>query len=43
MSQKEQYNNINNDKIDRLFNYIICKENEFTEEFLNLKYNEIIL
>lgn len=48
MSQKGQYNNIsnnniNNDKIDRLFNYIINKENEIPEEFLGVEYNEIIV
>ena len=48
MSQKGQYNNIsinniNNDKIDRLFNYIIDKENEIPKEFLDVEYNEIIV
>ena len=48
MSQKGQYNNIidnsiSNNKIDRLFNYIIDKEKEVPEEFLNLEYNEIIV
>ena len=48
MSQKGQYNNIidnniNNNKIDRLFNYIIDKEKEFPEEFINVEYNEIIV
>lgn len=48
MSQKGQYNNIsinniNNDKIDRLFNYIINKENEIPKEFLDVEYNEIIV
>lgn len=48
MSQKGQYNNIsinniNNYKIDRLFNYIIRKEKEIPEEFSNLDYNEIII
>lgn len=35
-------NNINNNKIDRLFNYIINKENEKTEEFKDIKYDDII-
>ncbi len=48
MSPKGQYNNIidnniNNNKIDRLFNYIIDKEKEFPEEFINVEYNEIIV
>ena len=48
MSQKGQYNNIidnniNNNKIDRLFNYIINKESKIPEEFINLEYNEIII
>ena len=48
MSQKGQYNNIienniNNNKIDRLFNYIIDKEKEIPEEFINVEYNEIIV
>lgn len=50
MSQKGQYNNIidnniNNKKIDRLFNYIIDKdkEKEIPEEFINVEYNEIIV
>lgn len=48
MSQKGQYNNIsnnniNNDKIDRLFNYIIDKENEVPEEFSDVEYSEIIV
>lgn len=48
MSQKGQYNNvidnnINNNKIDRLFNYIIYKEKEIPEEFINGEYNEIIV
>lgn len=48
MSQKGQYNNIsinniNNDKIDRLFNYIIDKENEIPKEFLDVEYDEIII
>ena len=48
MSQKGQYNNIsinniNNDKIDRLFNYIIDKDNEIPKEFLDVEYNEIIV
>lgn len=48
MSPKGQYNNIidnsiSNNKIDRLFNYIIDKEKEVPEEFLNLEYNEIIV
>lgn len=52
MSPKGQYNNIidnnisnniSNNKIDRLFNYIIDKENEVPEEFSNLEYNEIIV
>ena len=48
MSQKGQYNNINNniinkDKIDRLFNYIIDKEKEIPKEFENVEYNEIIV
>ena len=38
-------NNINNKKIDRLFNYIIDKdkEKEIPEEFINVEYNEIIV
>ena len=50
MSQKGQYNNIidnniSNNKIDRLFNYIIDKdkEKEIPEEFINVEYNEIIV
>ena len=48
MLQKGQYNNIidntiNNNKIDRLFNYILNKENEFPEEFINVEYGEIII
>lgn len=48
MSQKGQYNNIsinniNKDKIDRLFNYIIDRKNEIPEEFANLEYNDIIV
>lgn len=48
MSSKGQYNNIidnniNNKKIDRLFNYIIDKEKEIPEEFINVEYNEIIV
>ena len=48
MSQKGQYNNIidnniSNNKIDRLFNYIIDKEKEVPEEFSNMEYNEIIV
>ena len=48
MSPKGQYNNINNniinkDKIDRLFNYIIDKEKEIPKEFENVEYNEIIV
>lgn len=48
MSQKGQYNNIidnniNNNKIDRLFNYIIDKENEFPKEFEDVDFNEIII
>ena len=34
-------NNINN-KIDRLFNYIIDKENEIPNEFIDVEYDEII-
>lgn len=41
MSPKGQYNNININKIDRLFNYIIDKENEIPEEFKKLNYDEI--
>lgn len=48
MSQKGQYNNIsinniNKEKIDRLFNYIIDRKNEIPEEFANLEYNDIIV
>lgn len=47
MSQKGQYNNIIdnniNNKIDRLFNYIIDKEKEIPEEFINVEHNEIIV
>ena len=47
MSQKGQYNNIIdnniNNKIDRLFNYIIYKENDIPEEFIDVEYNEIIV
>lgn len=48
MSQKGQYNNIidnniNNNKIDRLFNYIIDKEKEIPNEFINVEYDEIII
>lgn len=47
MSQKGQYNNIIdnniNNKIDRLFNYIIDKEKEIPEEFIDVEYNEIIV
>jgi hypothetical protein len=47
MSQKGQYNNIIdnniNNKIDRLFNYIIDKEKEIPKEFLDVEYNEIIV
>ncbi len=46
MSQKGQYNNIIdnniNNKIDRLFNYIIDKENEIPNEFIDVEYDEII-
>lgn len=47
MSQKGQYNNISNNninsyKIDRLFNYIIDRNNKIPEEFSDLDYNEII-
>ncbi len=46
MSQKGQYNNIidnniNKEKIDRLFNYIIDKEKEIPKEFINVDFNEI--
>lgn len=44
MSQKGQYNNIiDNNKIDRLFNYILDNEKEVPEEFINVEYNEIIV
>lgn len=48
MSQKGQYNNIidnniNNNKIDRLFNYIIDKEKEIPNEFKDVDFNEIII
>ena len=47
MSQKGQYNNITdnniNNKIDRLFNYILDNEKEVPEEFINVEYNEIIV
>lgn len=41
MSQKGQDNNISINKIDRLFNYIINKENEFPAEFEKVDFNEI--
>lgn len=41
MSQKRQYNIINNNMIDRLFNYIINKESEFPKEFSKVDFNEI--
>lgn len=46
MSPKGQYNNIidnniNKEKIDRLFNYIIDKEKEIPKEFINVDFNEI--
>ncbi len=46
MSPKGQYNNIidnniNKEKIDRLFNYIIDKEKEIPKEFVNVDLNEI--
>lgn len=48
MSQIGQYNNIidnniNNYKIDRLFNYILNKENEIPNEFIDVEYDEIII
>lgn len=47
MSQKGQYNNIIdnniNNKIDRLFYYILDEEKEIPEEFINVEYNEIIV
>lgn len=48
MSQKGQYNNIidnniNNNKIDRLFNYILNEEKEIPKEFIDVDYNEIIV
>lgn len=48
ISQKGQYNNIidnniNNYKIDRLFNYIIDKENEIPNEFIDVEYDEIVI
>lgn len=48
MSRKGQYNNIsinniNKDKIDRLFNYIIDKEKEIPKEFIDVEYDEIIV
>lgn len=48
MSPKGQYNNIidnniNNYKIDRLFNYIIDKENEIPNEFIDVEYDEIVI
>lgn len=47
MSQKGQYNNIIdnniNNKIDRLFNYILNKENEIPKEFEDVEYDEIII
>lgn len=47
MSQKGQYNNIIdnniNNKIDRLFNYILNEEKEVPKEFINVEYNEIIV
>jgi len=48
MSQKGQYNNIidnniNNNKIDRLFNYILDEEKEIPKEFIDVDYNEIIV
>ena len=42
MFQKGQYNIISNNKIDRLFCYIIDKEKKIPEEFVNVEYNEII-
>jgi len=41
MSQKGQYNNISINKIDRLFNYIIKKEQQIPEEFLKIDSEEI--
>lgn len=46
MSPKGQYNNIidnniNKEKIDRFFNYIIDKEKEIPKEFVNVDLNEI--
>jgi len=47
MLQKRQYNNIIdnniNNKIDRLFNYILSKENEIPKEFEDVEYDEIII
>lgn len=48
MSPKGQYNNIidnniNNNKIDRLFNYILDEEKEIPKEFIDVDYNEIIV
>ena len=47
MSQKGQYNNIinnniNNKKIDRLFNYIMGKEKEIPNEFANIEESDLI-
>lgn len=39
--QKRQYNNISINKIDRLFNYIINKKEEFPAEFSKVDFDEI--
>ena len=41
--KKSKDNNINNNKIDRLFYYILDEEKEIPEEFINVEYNEIIV
>ena len=41
MSQKRQYNNININKIDRLFNYILNNKQEFPEEFSKVDFSKI--
>ena len=41
MSQKRQYNNININKIDGLFNYILNNKQEFPEEFSKVDFSKI--
>ena len=41
MFQKEQYNIISNNKIDRFFNYIINNKKEFPAEFSKVDFNDI--